>query len=517
MRLFVFLFFASFLVAGAHEYAYVTPNPKVLQDRVPVSRLSGAQGEGVTFRIEVPPDAENFIVKTTGGRGDVALYLRYNAHPTPTEYDFEADHFDSHETSELIRLGEAVAGSWYVRVIGMEDFRDVKLTASYELPRGTARPPRVLPAPGLYAEWAKVRLLKPRGTTVRYTTDGSEPTINSPLYTRPLIFSATTRLRARTFGRNDTVSIETIGDYEVVPKDTQEPLLPGVPVHHLAAHRGTAHLLKITVPPTANRLALKMEGGPGDAQLYAKAGTPPTTRDYSHRSVGRGNAASLEIVEPAAGDWFLLLPARVGYSGVSLLATLRLSGVDLITWGPAIDPFVSTEFFRDDNPETEDVDERPCAVQEGHITAGTHRLLRFNTQTRNIGTQDLVLGNPEGDPRFEYFECHRHYHFNGFASYELLDQNNQPVALGRKVSFCLLDGIRWDPKSPLQGKYHCNNQGIQAGWADVYDAGLDGQWVDITGVPPGTYTLRITMNPDQVIEETDYTNNSASTQVVIEP
>src|SRR5690554_6449772 len=118
MRLPLFLFLASLGVAGAHPYEYVTPNPKVLQDRVPISRLSGGQGEGITFRIEIPPTAENFIVKTTGGRGDVALYLRYNAHPTPTEFDFESDRFDSHETSELIRLGQAVAGSWYVRVIG---------------------------------------------------------------------------------------------------------------------------------------------------------------------------------------------------------------------------------------------------------------------------------------------------------------------------------------------------------------------------------------------------------------
>lgn len=502
MRRLVLSFLASIVAVSAHDV--VTPNPKLLQDRVPVSRLGGEPGEGVTFKIEVPPDAENFVVKTTGGTGDVDLFLRYNAHPTPTQWDFSSESDDS---TELIRLATPVAGTWYVRFVGLTSFRGVKLTASYDLPRGMVRPPRMLPGPGSYAERAVVRLSKPRGTTVRYTTNGATPDVNSPIYSGPLTFTSTTQLRARTFGADGAVTIETVGNYEVVPKGTVEPLTAGVPVHHLAALRGAAHQFKLTVAAGTARLLVQMEGGPGDAQLYAKAGAVATPRDFDRRAIGDGNRAAIDIRNPAAGDWYFHVPARLGYTGVSLLATSRGQGVDLIAWGPALDPYVSTETFV----------AADCEVDEGMITAGTHTLLRFSTQTRNIGSQNLELGDPEGRPGFEYFDCHGHYHFLGFASYQLLDGSGAPVATGRKVSFCLLDGLRWDPKSAVNWKYDCGDQGIQSGWADVYDAGLPGQWIDITGVPPGTYTLIITMNPDRLITEGDYTNNSASTQVVIEP
>jgi hypothetical protein len=47
------------------------------------------------------------------------------------------------------------------------------------------------------------------------------------------------------------------------------------------------------------------------------------------------------------------------------------------------------------------------------------------------------------------------------------------------------------------------------------------QWIDITGVPPGDYTLRITLNqprPDTalpILNERDYSNNIAEVVVVV--
>src|SRR4030095_5880352 len=116
---------------------------------------------------------------------------------------------------------------------------------------------------------------------------------------------------------------------------------------------------------------------------------------------------------------------------------------------------------------------------------------------------------------FEFQECHGHYHFLGFASYRLLDAIGEEVAAGRKVSFCLEDVRRWDSAANPAEVYNCSDQGIQAGWSDIYDSGLPGQWIDVTGLPAGTYTLEITMNPEQVLLEADYTNNTTSIQVEI--
>jgi hypothetical protein len=50
-------------------------------------------------------------------------------------------------------------------------------------------------------------------------------------------------------------------------------------------------------------------------------------------------------------------------------------------------------------------------------------------------------------------------------------------------------------------RFDCRFQGITAGWGDRYGADLDGQWVDVTGVAPGAYTLIITVNPEGRLPE----------------
>ncbi|MGH8595753.1 MAG: lysyl oxidase family protein, partial [Gammaproteobacteria bacterium] len=113
-----------------------------------------------------------------------------------------------------------------------------------------------------------------------------------------------------------------------------------------------------------------------------------------------------------------------------------------------------------------------CAVQEGCVSGtGKRLLLRFDVATPNIGTADLVLGNPADRPDlFTYSPCHQHYHLNGYALYELIYYTNSTtvvVVTGRKQAFCLEDFQQYDPGAgPAQ--FTCSYQGISAGWADVY-------------------------------------------------
>jgi hypothetical protein len=156
-----------------------------------------------------------------------------------------------------------------------------------------------------------------------------------------------------------------------------------------------------------------------------------------------------------------------------------------------------------------------CAIVEGCVGGpGTRKLLRFSTRTPNIGTGDVRLGDPRAGGPFVYSACHAHYHFTGYANYRVIGAGGQTVATGHKQAFCLLD---LDPNSDGAGppKYHCLNQGISAGWADVYDRSLDCQWVDVTGVAPGTYTLEVSINPGHAITESNYGNNVARTTVTI--
>ena len=172
-----------------------------------------------------------------------------------------------------------------------------------------------------------------------------------------------------------------------------------------------------------------------------------------------------------------------------------------------------------------------CALQEGSVfSAGKRTLMRFDVSTANAGAVDLFLGDPALRPDlFTYSPCHRHYHFNGYASYELLDASGKTLVTGRKQAFCLED---FELYSPTAGpaKYTCGYQGISVGWADTYGSYLDGQWLDITGIPPGSYQLRVIINPYNVVgkkypgynaaaaaatRESDYGNNTATVPVTI--
>ena len=162
--------------------------------------------------------------------------------------------------------------------------------------------------------------------------------------------------------------------------------------------------------------------------------------------------------------------------------------------------------------------EGSCEIVEGCVLeAGRRRLLRFDTTTPNIGAGDLHLGRPEdvGDI-FQYSECHQHYHFDTYASYELLDGQGTSVAPGHKQAFCLMDFEPWAPGIEWRdANYHCGMQGIGAGWADTYDSYLDCQFVDITDVPEGDYLLQVNVNYGHLLAESDYSNNSTEVPVHI--
>lgn len=165
----------------------------------------------------------------------------------------------------------------------------------------------------------------------------------------------------------------------------------------------------------------------------------------------------------------------------------------------------------------EDLPAEFCSVEEGGITPGTHKLIRFTVTTPNIGTADVFVGDPNehvaaGDGLFEFASCHNHYHFRHYALYELIDPDTGFVWKAAKRGFCMLDtdpNPQWlGGPTPGPPQYRncgavgvAGNQGISAGWADTYNLHLGGQYFVLDGgdgqpvVPPGDYLLRITVNP----------------------
>ena len=151
-----------------------------------------------------------------------------------------------------------------------------------------------------------------------------------------------------------------------------------------------------------------------------------------------------------------------------------------------------------------------CAVQEQCVSGiGMRNLLRFTTSTVNRGRGDLMLPRlPQpgmGNDTYDWSDCHKHHHLKGYVRYELVGRDGV-VLTGRKQAFCIADMTQIDPGRP-RARYSCTEQGLQPGWADTYGDDVDCQWLDVTDVASGAYTLRVTVNPEGVLPDSDLTNN----------
>ncbi len=188
----------------------------------------------------------------------------------------------------------------------------------------------------------------------------------------------------------------------------------------------------------------------------------------------------------------------------------------------------------------------PANVQVAPADRGTGQLaLRFTTTTFNVADHHLdLLGVPTADPdaadasqcvasvgraclerevvgSFVFHPAHAHFHFDDYAAYSLrrVLADGSPdfsddglVAVGEKISFCLMDTDRTSESDEPAGFYiacQAGSQGISAGWGDSYTSGLPGQQIVIDEVEAGTYALVIEVNPDRILRETSYDDNVA--------
>src|SRR5262245_20415042 len=121
---------------------------------------------------------------------------------------------------------------------------------------------------------------------------------------------------------------------------------------------------------------------------------------------------------------------------------------------------------------------------------------------------DAMPGAICGNPAFHCSPAdgHGHGHYTNYAIYQLLDANEALVAQGGKLGFCLIDSF-CDVGLPRFAS--CDFQGLSAGCSDLYDVSHGCQYIEVTGLPDGDYTLRITVDPLGDIEESDETNNAA--------
>ena len=182
-------------------------------------------------------------------------------------------------------------------------------------------------------------------------------------------------------------------------------------------------------------------------------------------------------------------------------------------------------------------------------TAGGRRLLRFSSQMINFGDGPMelegrrsstsspwvvrqVIRHDDGSTTRETTDAslvyagdgHDHWHVKHVMRYHLW--STAGTLQDRKIGFCFFDTTARDlslPGAPDTRRYFessCGTRnslvsrtGLSVGWGDTYPWDFAYQWIDITGLPGGTYTFRTTVDPYDQFREVSETNNCSWTTV----
>jgi hypothetical protein len=124
---------------------------------------------------------------------------------------------------------------------------------------------------------------------------------------------------------------------------------------------------------------------------------------------------------------------------------------------------------------------------------------------------------------------HDHWHVQGVVTYEAwMPAQPATTRRGAKTGFCFFDTTAWNLSLPRarQSSYYrqewcgtravlTNRVGVSVGWGDRYPWNFAYQWIDITGLPGGTYRVRATVDIQDFYDEAIEADNCVWAKIKI--
>ncbi|RYZ40812.1 MAG: peptidase M4 [Myxococcaceae bacterium] len=214
----------------------VPPTTVPLTNNVAVTGLSDAAGNNKFYTLAVPAGSTALTFTTSGGTGDVDLYVRFGSAPDSATYDCRPYASGNAETCTITNIQ---AGTYYVMLNAYSAYSGLTLKGSYT---------------------------------------GGAPTGNV--------------------------------------------LQSNVPVTGIsgAASSFTTEWTTLDVP-AGRAVTITTTGGTGDADLYVKFGSSPTTTTYDCRPYASGNTETCSFpAKTTVGKYYVKLRGYSAYSGVTLKA-----------------------------------------------------------------------------------------------------------------------------------------------------------------------------------------------------
>jgi hypothetical protein len=209
-----------------------------LTNNTPVSGLSGATGAQQFWSMVVPAGQSTLTFTTSGGTGDVDMYVQNGSKPTTSTYQCRPY---INGNSETCTFTNPAAGTYWVMLNGYATYTGVTLKGAYSSTGGGG------------------------GGGDPYLTDN-------------------------------------------------------VAVTGISGATSSNQYWRITTP-AGKTLKVSISSGSGDADLYTRFGSRPTTSTYSCRPYLTGNTESCTTSSTQAGDYYVMIRGYQTFSGVRLIAS----------------------------------------------------------------------------------------------------------------------------------------------------------------------------------------------------
>ncbi|OZG75110.1 hemagglutinin [Hahella sp. CCB-MM4] len=118
-----------------------------------------------------------------------------------------------------------------------------------------------------------------------------------------------------------TAAFEGVGvSCDGTPPDGQViQMQKGTSIDGISGGQGSETFYSLEIPDGATNLTFNMSGGSGDADMYVRKGSKPTTSSYDCRPYENGNNEECSFGEPGSGTYYVMVRGYSSYSGASLI------------------------------------------------------------------------------------------------------------------------------------------------------------------------------------------------------
>jgi len=123
-----------------------------------------------------------------------------------------------------------------------------------------------------------------------------------------------------------TAAWQAVGVGVAAPPGGGSDLTNNTPKTGLSGAKKSKAYFTLSVPAGATGLSFKINGGSGDADLYVRFGSQPTTSTYDCRPAQSGNNETCTFNAPQAGTYQVMVYGYLAYSGLSLVGAYTPPG-----------------------------------------------------------------------------------------------------------------------------------------------------------------------------------------------